>query len=432
MERLTDHLIVISFDCLSANDFEEIKKLPNFKRLLEGASYCRQVETIYPSVTYPCHTSIITGNYPNRHGITANTLVQPGRPSPDWYWHRRHVKGTTVYDEARRAGMSTAALLWPVTAKAKIDFHIPEIFANRKWHSQTAVSLINGSFFYTIKMNRKFGHLRQGIRQPWLDDFVTAAAAHTIRTKKPDLMLLHLVDLDSQRHQYGFSSNEASDALKRHDERLGELLQAIEDSGIGDRTTVIALGDHSSLDEHTVIKMNVLLKDSGFIEVGKKGNVTSWKAYCQSNDGSCYIFVKDNPVKDRVEALLHSLVTNPKNGIERVYHSGEIKKMGADGKAAFMLEAREGYYFSEALSGEAFETIQDNDVVNGLYTRACHGYSPRKPGYQTVFIAKGKGIQKDVVLTDMSLVDEGPTFARLLGLDLGDVDGRVLTELLTD
>ncbi|MBB4826263.1 putative AlkP superfamily pyrophosphatase or phosphodiesterase [Sporosarcina luteola] len=432
MKRLTDHLIVISFDCLSANDFEELKKLPNFQRLLEGASYCRQVNTIYPSVTYPCHTSIITGNYPNRHGITANTLVQPGRPSPDWYWQRRHVDGSTVYDEAKKAGMSTAALLWPVTAKAKIDYHIPEIFANRKWHSQTAVSLMNGSFFYTIEMNRKFGHLRKGIRQPWLDDFVTAAAAYTIRTKKPNLMLLHLVDLDSQRHRYGFHSTEAEDALRRHDDRLGELLKAIDDSGIGDRATIIALGDHSSLDEHTVIKMNVLLKDSGLILVGKKGSVTSWQAYCQSNDGSCYIFVKDPEAQERVNAMLHSLVTNPKNGIGALYRAGEIEKMGADGKAAFMLEAKEGYYFSESLNGEAYESIQEADVASGLYTRACHGYSPNKPGYQTVFIAKGKGIQREVVLPNMSLVDEGPTFARLLGLDLGNVDGRVLTELLTD
>ncbi|GKV57944.1 alkaline phosphatase family protein [Sporosarcina sp. NCCP-2222] len=432
MERLTDHVIVISFDCLSAKDFEQIQKLPNFQRLLEGASYCRNVKTIYPSVTYPCHTSIITGNYPIRHGITANTLVQPGRQSPDWYWHRRHVKGTTVYDEAKKAGMSTAALLWPVTARAKIDFHIPEIFANRKWHSQTAVSLHNGSFFYTFDMNRKFGHLRQGIHQPWLDDFVTAAATYTIREKKPNLMLIHLVDLDSHRHQHGFDSQEAKEALKRHDARLGEILNAIEESGIREKTTVVALGDHSSIDEHTVIKMNVLLKDSGLIGIGKKGKVTSWKAYCQSNDGSCYIHVSDPLVKDRVRALLYSLVSNPKNGIETVYDSVEMKQMGANGEAAFMLEAREGFYFSESLNGDAYELIQDADVADGLYTRACHGYSPKKSGYETVFIAKGKGIKEGVILPAMSLVDEGPTFARLLGLDLGEVDGRVLNELLTD
>ena len=58
-------------------------------------------------------------------------------------------------------------------------------------------------------MNRRFGHLRNGIAQPELDDFVTESAVHTIKTKKPNLMLIHLVDLDAQRHHHGFSSDEA-------------------------------------------------------------------------------------------------------------------------------------------------------------------------------------------------------------------------------
>ena len=206
MDRLTKHLIVISFDCLSTLDFPKLKTMPHFQELLKEASFCDKVESIFPSVTYPCHTSIVTGNFPARHGVVTNTLLQPGRPSPDWYWRRKHVKGTTLYDEAKKAGMTTAALLWPVTAKAKIDYHMPEIFANRPWHHQILVSLMNGSIRYQFDMNKRFGHLRNGIQQPELDDFVTESAVHTIKTKKPNFMLIHFVDLDSQRHRHGFSS----------------------------------------------------------------------------------------------------------------------------------------------------------------------------------------------------------------------------------
>lgn len=69
MNKLTKHLFVISFDCLSALDFPFLEKLPNFNQLLNNGSYCRTVETIYPSVTYPCHATIVTGNFPNRHGM---------------------------------------------------------------------------------------------------------------------------------------------------------------------------------------------------------------------------------------------------------------------------------------------------------------------------------------------------------------------------
>lgn len=188
MTRLTDHLIVISFDCLSSLDFPLLQELPHFQELFKNGAYCKQVETIYPSVTYPCHATIVTGNYPKRHGVINNTILQPGNPSPDWYWERCHIKGTTLYDEAKKANMTTAALLWPVTAKANIDYNMPEIFANRPWHNQIAVSLWNGTPLYQLAMNRRFGHLRRGLSQPELDEFVLESTVETIKTKKPDLL----------------------------------------------------------------------------------------------------------------------------------------------------------------------------------------------------------------------------------------------------
>ena len=429
MARLTDHLIVISFDCLSALDFPMLEELPHFRELLENASICRNVETVYPSVTYPCHTSIVTGNYPNRHGVVANTLLQPGRESPDWYWHRRHVKGTTLYDEAKKAGMSTAALLWPVTAKAKIDYHMPEIFANRPWHHQIPVSLLNGSVRYQLDMHKRFGHLRNGLAQPQLDDFVTASVVQTIKTKKPNLMLIHLVDLDAQRHQHGFSSDEAHDAIRRHGARLGKIVGALKESGIYERSTIIALGDHSALDHTKVVKLNVLFKENGLIELNKNGKVKNWKAYCRGNDGSAYIYLKDREdvgTKERVKALLHSLTVDEKNGVEFVLDGEEAGHRGADEQAAFMIEARRGYYFTEHLDDEYIDLITAEDVETGKYTRASHGYSPEKEQYKTIFIATGKGIKPNVDIESMKLIDEGPTFAHLLGLNLGQTEGRVV------
>lgn len=221
MERLTDHLIIISFDCLSALDFPTLKDLPHFQHILETGAYVEKVETVYPSVTYACHTSIVTGNYPNRHGVINNTLLQPGWRSPDWNWHRDSINGTTLYDEAKKAGLITASLLWPVTAKAKIDYNMPEIFANRPWHHQILVSLINGTPGFQWELNKRFGHIRKGLNQPALDDFVLESTVHTIKTKKPNLLMVHFTDLDTQRHHHGFSSNEALAALQRHDIRLG-------------------------------------------------------------------------------------------------------------------------------------------------------------------------------------------------------------------
>lgn len=433
MKRLTDHLIVISFDCLSEHDVPLLRELPNFKAYIENSSYSTNVETIYPSVTYPCHATIVTGNYPNRHGIVNNTFIQPGKVSPDWYWHRKHVKGTTLYDEAKRAGFSTAALLWPVTAKADIDFNMPEIFANRPWHHQIPVSLLNGTPLYQLEMNSKFGHLRKGLSQPELDDFVLASSVETIKTKKPGLMLIHFVDLDSQRHMYGFSSDESRAALLRHDNRLGKIIAALKEAGIYENTTISILGDHSALDESKVIKLNVLFRERGLIQTNASGKVTDWKAYCKSCDGSAYIYLKnekDDAVKNAVAELLRELQQDKRNGIESVITGQEANAKGADGSCFRMLEAALGFYFSEAIDGEYIEEVTEQDAKAKKYTFACHGYSPEKAGYHTVFFAAGKGIKPGIKIRSMHLVDEGPTFARLLGIDLGHTDGRVLDGIL--
>ncbi|WP_043933217.1 alkaline phosphatase family protein [Bacillus sp. EB01] len=433
MARLTDHLFVISFDCLATLDVPFLMELPNFRAFIEKSSFCKGVETIYPSVTYPCHTTIVTGNFPNKHRIVNNKLVQPGRPSPDWYWHRHHIQGTTLYDEAKKAGMLTAALLWPVTARANIDYNLPEIFANRRFKHQIPVSLMNGTPLYQLELNSKFGNLRRGISQPYLDDFVLESTVHTILTKKPGLMLTHLVDLDSMRHYHGFSSEQAHAALHRHDERLGRILTAIKEAGLEDKSTVVLLGDHSQLDESKVIKLNVLFREHGLIKLSASGKVTEWKAFCNSCDGSAYVYLKnesDEETKKIVASLLERLLIEGSNGIEAVITGDEAASRGADGKAVYMLEAERGFYFEEAIEGNFIEDVTEETAREKNYTFSCHGYSPTKEDYKTVFFAAGKGIRPGVEIPAMRLVDEGPTLARLLGVSLGDTDGRVIEELL--
>ncbi|MDR4326766.1 ectonucleotide pyrophosphatase/phosphodiesterase [Bacillus pseudomycoides] len=431
---LTNHVIVLSFDCLSALDFPILQELPHFRSLIEQGAIAKKVEAIYPSVTYPSHATIVTGNYPNKHGVVSNTLLQPGRESPDWHWYRRSIKGTTLYDEARKANLTTAALLWPVTGRAKIDYNLPEIFPNRPWQNQVLVSLFSGSPLYQLDLNRRFGHIRKGLSQPELDDFVLASAVHTIQTKKPNVMFVHFTDLDTQRHYHGFSSTETTAAIQRHDERLGKIIKALKETGIYEASTIIALGDHSALSENKAIQLNVLFHQKGLISVNQDGKLTNWKAYCQSCDGSAYVHVKDkNDIQtiQAVQHLLEELLQDKQNGIEFILHDEGAKERGADGNCLFMLEAREGYYFTENYTGEFIKEISEKDVTpSKKYTFGTHGYSPTKPNYETIFIAAGKGIRQGAIIPYMRLIDEGPTIARLLGLYLGETDGTIIEDLL--
>ncbi|WP_163191869.1 ectonucleotide pyrophosphatase/phosphodiesterase [Clostridium thermarum] len=434
MFEIPQHLIVVSFDALSTLDFETINSLPNFSQFLINSSYCKRVKSIYPSLTYPAHATIVTGKYPKNHGVINNTLLQPERDKPDWYWYRKYISGPTLYDKAIDRGLKVAALLWPVTGRSRIQYNMPEIFANRPWTNQIIVSMLSGSPLYQFILNQKFGHLRRGIQEPYLDNFVHESALYTIKHYSPNLMLIHYTDLDWQRHKHGFYSKEAKKALIRHDTRLGEIINILKEEGIYSNSAIILLGDHSSLDEDTIIKPNIVLKDKGYITLKENGTISDWTAICKNCDGSAYIYVKTAlgiEEQNKLYGLLTGLSTSQDSGIEAVYTKQEAIEMGADPNCAFILEAKKGYYFSDDIHGELITKINPEDIGKKAHTTAAtHGYSPYKEDYTTMFFASGKGIKTGTEIPSMNLVDEGPTLARLLGFDLEDADGRVLSEIL--
>jgi predicted AlkP superfamily pyrophosphatase or phosphodiesterase len=246
-------------------------------------------------------------------------------------------------------------------------------------------------------------------------------------------LMVHFTDLDTQRHYHGFSSEEALAAIDRHNSRLGRIIDTLKESGIYENSTVVALGDHSALDENKAVNLNVLLHEQNMITSNGKGKIINWKAYCKSCDGSAYIYIKDKKdldTHDKVRRLLDSLYEDSENGIENVITGEQAAEKGADGTCSFMVEAQRGYFFLEDFEGEFIKTITKEDVnANHKYTLACHGYSPEKENYGTIFMAAGKGI-KSITLPSIRLIDEGPTFARLLGVNLGQTDGRAIEEIL--
>ena len=415
-------LLVLSFDALGGEDFEYLKEKPEFKEFFKQAAICANVSSVYPTVTYACHTSIVTGKLPKNHGIISNTLLQSDRVNaPDWYWQRKYVKAETIYDKAIAAGMTVGAFLWPVTAKSKIHYLLPEIFPNRKWDNQVMTSLRNGRPTFIFDLFKHYRHLLNGIKQPNLDDFVTQSVIHTLKKSAPDMMLIHFTDLDTARHDYGVRSKEAYEAIDRLGTRFARIMDTLKEENLASDTTIVILGDHFQLDYHTKISLNDRLADGNWLKFdGSK--VVDWKALIKSNAGSAYVYLKDSTV-DTVElkAFLEKLMENPENGIERVLTGDEASKPGADGNCAFMLEAKEGYVFTDFLGGGEKGKLAD------------HGYHPTtKSGYATFYAMAGPGVKVGAQIEKMSLIDIAPTWAKLLRLELGEVDGKVVEEMLID
>ncbi|MCD2256576.1 alkaline phosphatase family protein [Lactobacillus sp. CC-MHH1034] len=421
---MSEKMIIISLDAMGADDLtaDKLKWLPNLANLIRTGTHVKTVEPILPTLTYPSHTSIITGTYPNKHGIINNVKLESLRQSPDWYWYRKAVQVKPLYDIAKEAGLTTAAFLWPVTARAKIDYNIAEIFPNRFWNNQIMVSLWASSPLFAIQMNTKFGYLRRGIRQPYLDNFITAAAVDTIKHKRPDLTMIHLVDMDAHRHRYGVRSKEAYQALKRLDLRVGQIIQATKDAHTFANTTFAILGDHYQIDVTHMIRLNSLFREKGWLQLSPDGLVDSdWQVFANSCDGTTYVYTR--PGFDKTSELFEILQNRPE--IDHVYTQQEAAEKGADPKCTFMCDAKSGYYFINNATGSIIETVTADQIGRPDRYRAVHGYAPDKPDYQTTLILNGPKIKAGQAIPKAKLVDEAPTFAKIMGLTMPDtIDGK--------
>ncbi|HJE44902.1 alkaline phosphatase family protein [Levilactobacillus namurensis] len=428
---MQSRLIVISLDALGSRDLDEhLDDLPNLRRLLATGTRVKRVQGIYPTLTYPSHTTIITGQYPREHGIVNNTKRQPQRQSPDWYWYQRDVKVPTLYDLVRQQHQKTAAFLWPVTAGSKITYNLAEIFPNRIWTNQVLVSLKASSPAFLLRMNQKYGHLRRGIQQPELDDFITACAVDTITHKKPQLTLVHLVDMDSMRHRYGVRSPQAMAALRRLDKRVGQLIDATIEAGTFAETNFAILGDHYQINVDHMIHLNQAFAQRGWLTATKEGTVKNdWHVWAKTCDGCTYVYTRNFADNQALKTLLEQT-----EGVERVISGDAAASRGADPQCQWLVEAQAGYYFTDETRRPAVveavdpETLGQPDRYHGV-----HGYDPDKPDYFTTLVLSGPAIKSGHVIDTAELVDEAPTFAHLLGVHFPEpLPGHALTDAFKD
>ena len=286
-----------------------------------------------------------------------------------------------------------------------------------------------GSPYFQYDLNSKFGKLRNGHKEPELDNFSHASFMYALDRYPAHINMVHYIDLDSQRHEYGYNSKEAHEAMVRLDKRLGDLVAKLKEKGIYEDSVIVVLGDHSSIDGHTNIYPNKAFERAGLLTKTQDNLVASYKAVCKSADGAAYIYAGQDISDDDLMNAIRPLIDE--GAIEAVYSREEARDMGADPSCRFMLEAAIGYFFKDE--------VEDHPLIKALEapkrsSKLCinnHGYNPySKENYETVFLVAGKGIKKNVFLKEMSLTDEGPTLAAILGLEMKDTDGRALVEIL--
>ncbi len=427
-------LLVFCLDALCTSDIEYMKTLPNFKVIFDEGSYVKHVEPVYPTLTYPCHCSILTGVSVNKHGVPGNAIVNVEDPNPPWYSLRSQVHAKTLMDVCKENGLTTCSLSWPVSGGADIDINMPMIVPIDYQGDNPLQFYQNYSSQETIdRYWWKYSHFLTGEDRS-LDEFTMHLALDIIEDyHQPDVMLVKMCDLDSVKHNEGVDNEAVKKQLRKHDLQLGLILEAVKRYGDYDSTNFVILGDHGQQNVFASINFNVLLKENGFITVDENDNIVDWKAYCHSASMSAWIEVKDHDeqLKQEVYDFLLKVKADPQ------YHIGYVlTKEEADQqfglsheKIDFVIEGDDEHplNFTRNLAGNfVFEKYLK---PGHHFEKASHGYMPNKDE-TTTFIASGKNVQKGIVIERKSMLDEAVTMANLLGLEMDFTDGSPWSEMI--
>jgi predicted AlkP superfamily pyrophosphatase or phosphodiesterase len=390
-------------------------KLPYLRSLLQKGAYSRGVTGVWPTVTYPSHTTLLTGVWPAEHGIYNNLEFDPKHNfAESWFWYAQQIRVPTLWQAAHDAGLSTASVGWPASVGATaVDFLIPEywrIFRPTEdlnpsdAHLMEAVSRPEGML---QKMQQRLGPYMFGNDpSPPGDEIKTRFALDILRQHKPKFMTIHLSSLDEVEHLHGPFSPEANQQMEVIDGQLAQLFAA-------------SLAN----DPHAV---SLVVSDHGFVQITHRVNLMSsflhadlaksggpWKAVPWSGGGVAAIMLNppfDERTKSSVRELLQGLKSDPRNGIAAILEGDAIKQRGAFPDASFLVVMELGYAVISDATGALVSEVQG--------TPGSHGFSPEYPEMRASFFIAGTGIvqHRDLGVVDMRRI--APTVAQLLNVRL--------------
>jgi predicted AlkP superfamily pyrophosphatase or phosphodiesterase len=410
------HVIIVSIDGLRPEFYlDEMWAAPELRALVQAGSHARAAEGVFPTVTYPNHATIATGVRPARHGVLSNTIPTAAGTRGRWYEEASDLRAFPIWEWVRAAGLTTAAVSWPVTAGARIDLLVPERdYYVQKNPLERLYADSTAGIFDRLGVTPSPEMFKDIVR--W-DAFLTETASAIVRQARPHLLLLHLVQTDYFQHRFGREAAEVKAAVARADAHIGTLRRALAEAGPADGWAMIVTGDHGFEDVRRGLHPNVLLARAGLRGCPEPGD--NWRATAYIASGSAAILV--NPPGDSAAAAMAEAALRGEAGdAYTIVTRAKLDALGALPNAAFAIAAAPGYAMGSGCRGSLH--------VSG--SGGQHGYLPSHPRMPTGFIAAGVGVRAGVMLERIRLIDVAPTAARLLGIEAPSVEGRVLEEIL--
>lgn len=419
------YVVMISIDGFG---YDWYWKNPNVKiptlRGLAAQGAVGPMEVAFPSVTWVSHTSLMTGAFPREHGALGNSVLNRKTGATEnligdaVFDKDKLIKVDTIYDVVKeKGGLTTAAIVWPLARGSKnLDYIVPQSYDSQvtyEKHSKPE-SFFNELRAVGLPVDRygDWSDLEVSYRQDWL---TAQVANYLIRTKKPNLMLVHFTVTDAFSHLYGAGSAEANWAHEYVDIQIRSIVESLKAERIYEKTTIFVVADHGWTNISKAVKPNVLLKMEGLIRIDKKENIVSKDAITVMNHGSAHLYVLNEARKAEILRNIKPKLT-ALEGVAGVYDEKDFDHLGLASPKDnphmpdLWIEAKEGYFIVNEHDG-----ISTLGKVNYV---ATHGHDALPSWMKATFIASGAGIKKGIELDDITVRDVAPTIARVFGLEM--------------
>jgi len=355
---------------------------PHLDRLAHEGVRAQWLISSYPSLTFPNHYSMVTGLYPDHHGIVHNSMrdAELGRFSlgnREAVGDGRWWGGEPVWVTAERAGLPTATLSWP-GSEAEIQGIRPT-----RWH------LFDGERPIPERVDMVLG---------WLSE---------PDTSRPRLATLYFEHPDSAGHHHGPHSPEVRTAMREVDAAIGTLIEGLHARGILDTVNIVIVSDHGMAEVPT----SRIIATEDMLPAGKADIVSAGQV----------IGVEPHPGQEEAVAAAmvgaHAQYECWKKGdIPAHWHYGRHPRV-----PAIICQMNEGW---DALPRRFVEQRQASGQIRG-----SHGFDPNLESMHAIFIACGPAFGNGLTLPAFENVNIQPLLLHLLGLPPMQTDGE-LTPLL--
>jgi len=423
-EKTPPLLVMVSIDGLRPDYITAAgvhgAKVPNLRRFLKDGTYAEGVVGVVPTVTYPSHTTLITGVWPSKHGIFANTTFDPLQKNlQGWYWYADDIRVPTLWDVAAQAGRTTATIQWPVTVGARVTWNIPEIWRASTPDDAKLLRAISTPGLLA-EAQPELGEYRGGIdNAPDSDEVRGRYAQWLLEKKHPGLLLLHLASLDHIQHETGPFSSDSLATLERLDAVIGDIRETSERLAPG-HAIVAIVSDHGFVKTDTQLNLFPAFRDARLFTVDEKSKISDWKAIPWLTGGSAAIVLKDpndSATLAQVRELLAKLARDPANGIDRILEADELHKRGGYPSAQFFVGLKPGWRTGSTLDGPVLSKVKPGGTHGGL---------PDLPELRASFFLVGPSVPAGRALGVIDMRDVAPTLAHAAGLSLPTADGKNL------